>query len=79
MTDYTWSTDSPHANNTETMTDYLDNHLSSLYFCQMQDGSYAEIIDTIFGNRYAVHASGDGDFNNHRVRFELLNNKPDNQ
>ena len=35
------------------------------------DGSYAEVLDGN-GKKWALHASGDGDFVSHRIRFEAL-------
>ena len=72
MQDYTWSTENSHSNNTETMTDYIHNHLPENMFYLFINGSYAEAIDTATNNRWGLHSSGNGDFNNHRVRFELL-------
>lgn len=71
MKDYTWTTIDPHANNTETMVDYLNNHLPNGFNVICEDESYAEIMDEK-NQRWAVHASGNGDFYNHRVRFEIL-------
>lgn len=73
MKDYTWSTENAHANNTETMSDYLQNHLPEHLTILFQDGSYTEVIDNATLQVFGVHASGNGDFNNHRVRFEVLN------
>jgi hypothetical protein len=36
------------------------------------DGTYAEGIDCK-GNRWGVHASGNGDCFNHKIEFDLLN------
>lgn len=67
---YYWSTKKSHADNSETMLDYLENHLPIDAICIMKDGSYAEIL--IGDVKYAVHASGNGDFNNHKVEFVKL-------
>ena len=72
MKDYIWSTEISHANNTETMQDYINNHLHESLTYLFQDGSYAEAINENTNERWGIHASGNGDFNNHRVRFELL-------
>ena len=37
----------------------------------LDDGSYAEVLDGK-GQKWALHASGDGDFVSHRIRFEAL-------
>lgn len=71
--DYYWSTEESHGNNQATMCDFLDNHLTDDYEVVMVDGTYAEIKNIGTGDVFEVHASGDGDFNNHKVRFEPLN------
>lgn len=72
MEDYYWETWESHENNSVTMTDYLENHLPGDYEVILHDGSYAEIKQKQTLNRYAVHASGNGDFLHHCVKFELL-------
>jgi len=75
MEDFKWKTHEPHSNNSVTMddflTNYLDNHCGIGFTIVYEDGSYSEIIN---GNKehYALHASGDGDFFNHKIRFEKL-------
>lgn len=71
MNDWRWSTDEPHANNTETMSDYLNIEMDQSWSVDLVDESYAEIM-TDSGERYAVHAKGDGNFNDHRVSFVKL-------
>lgn len=66
-----WSTD-PHSNNTETMDDYLNNHLLEGFEILEQYGSYAEIKNQESGAIYGLHASGNGDFCNHKIEFELI-------
>ena len=72
MEDFIWNTEESHCNNTETMQDYINNHLPDNFIFLFQDGSYAELFEKFTKKRYGVHASGNGDFNNHRVRFEEL-------
>ena len=72
MRNFNWETEQSHSNNTETMNDFLENHLESNFLILETDGSYAEIKCQSTGTIYAVHASGNGDFNHHSVRFELL-------
>ena len=43
MEDYYWQTKEPHSDNTQTMCDFLENHLHDYYTITLQDGSYAEI------------------------------------
>jgi hypothetical protein len=70
MNPYCWHTDEVHANNTVTMNDWIENHNTQLDI-YLIDGTYAEGIDQE-GNTWEVHASGDGDFNNHKIEFELI-------
>jgi len=70
MAPITWETDEPHANNSETMQDYLE-HINMLDIT-MVDGTYAEGKNSA-GTSYAIRAMGDGDFNHHKVTFERLN------
>lgn len=73
METYKWHTPEAHNNNTETMDDYLENHLIHEFWeCIFQDGTYAEIQNKYTGAIWAVHASGDGDFCNHKVEFEFV-------
>lgn len=68
MEDYTWETEESHADNIETMSDYLENHMDCSWEVIMVDGTYAE-IETETGDVYEVHASGNGSFFEHRVSF----------
>ena len=68
---YQWSTEEEHATNEITMGDFLDNELTDDYEVYFIDGTYAEIKER-GGFRWAVHASGDGDFRNHNVRFDAI-------
>jgi hypothetical protein len=70
MDDYTWNTDYAHSDNTETMCDYLDNHLPEGAEVLYHDGTYAEILYNYA--KHEVHASGDGDFTHHRVSFKSV-------
>jgi hypothetical protein len=73
MEDFTWNTVVPHFTNAETMENYLINYLPDNFTIVHQDGSLAEVLDTETEQFWRLHASGDGTFNNHRVRFELIN------
>ena len=78
MDDYYYSTDEPHYNNIETMQDYLDNEMPDVWSVLFSDGTYAE-IETPYGDRYEVHASGNGTSYNHRISFKPISPKePDN-
>ena len=65
-----WKTDKQHADNSETMQDYLHNE--NMLDIDIVDGSYAEGINAA-GTRFAIRAGGDGDSYNHIVTFEILN------
>lgn len=69
MEPFKWSTDYPHSDNSETMNDWLMNHCS--FAIDLVDGTYAEVVCEE-GNVYGCHASGDGDFCNHVITFELI-------
>jgi hypothetical protein len=73
---YYWTTEEYHNDNSVTMSEYIEmqedfthhQHLTIDYI----DGTYAEGIDCK-GNRWGVHASGNGDCFNHKIEFDLLN------
>ena len=69
MTTIYWTTEYPHADNNETICDYLDNinRLDIIYV----DGTYAEGVNAQ-GDMFAIHAIGDGDHFNHKAEFELI-------
>lgn len=77
MEDYTFSTKEPMATNSDTMAEFLntDEHFYQRFNrgseILLDEGTYAE-VENGDGKKYAVLASGDGDFYNHRIRFELL-------
>ncbi len=72
---FNWTTENSHANNSETLSNFLENkmksHCGSDFTVFYQDDTYAEIINSK-GKHYGVRASGNGDFNNHKVTFEFL-------
>ena len=72
MDTYRWRTTEPHATNEITMGDYLENHLPDNFEELFVDGTYAEIMDKNTRAIWGVHASGDGDFCNHKVEFEFI-------
>ena len=67
---YRWSTENPHDNNTETMDDFLLNHLPEEVEIVFVDSTYAEL--RIDGEDYRADASGDGDCYDHKVEFSKL-------
>jgi len=64
-----WHTEEPHSNNSETMQDYLEE--INMLDITLVDGTYAEGTNAQ-GQRFEIHASGDGDFNNHKIEFKLI-------
>ena len=72
VTEYTWTTDSPHYDNSETMQDFMDNHLGEAFEGDFkviyQEDSYAEVEDE-YGIIRELYASGNGDSNNHTIRI----------
>ncbi|MFT7282463.1 MAG: hypothetical protein ACI9DM_002198 [Cyclobacteriaceae bacterium] len=74
MQTYYWISEHPHADNSETMAEYLQTKNDSIERClsiTMVDGSYAEGVDAI-SRKYAIHASGNGDSYTHKVEFVRL-------
>lgn len=76
METYYWTTEEYHADNNVTMSEYLEMQEEFTYEQQLTidyvDGTYAEGVDCK-GNRWGIHASGNGDSFNHKIEFELLN------
>ena len=66
-----WKTDYEHAINETTMCEFLDYYLPEEYTVTFVDGTYAEVISPD-GVEYGVHASGNGDFYNHKITFEEI-------
>jgi len=64
-----WETDEPHANNTETMCDYLE--YINMLDIHLVDGTYAEGSNAQ-GQRFGIHASGNGDFTHHKIEYVLI-------
>lgn len=70
MENICWETEEPHANNSETMSDYLEN-INTLEIT-MVDGTYAEGVNCN-GDKYEIHACGNGDYHHHKVSFKRIN------
>jgi hypothetical protein len=66
-----WSTYHVHHNNEQTLGEFLYTILPEEYTVTFVDGTYAEIISPD-GIEYGVHASGNGDFYNHKIEFEEI-------
>jgi len=75
MNAHYWKTSEPHADNSETMTDYLENEMDPSWTIVRVHGTYAKVMDDC-GELYALDASGDGDFNHHIVEFKKLIQPP---
>lgn len=73
MDTYLFTTETPLVTNSETMDYYLSSEECDSVFNDIiyTDGSYAEGV-THEGYLYEIHASGNGDFYNHRIDFELF-------
>lgn len=75
MEDYRFTTKTPLATNEETMSVFLNDHFYERFDSDAQvitdDGTYVE-VENRNGELWAVHASGDGDFVSHRIRFEPI-------
>lgn len=66
-----WSTYYDHINNETTMHEFINYYLPEECAVTFVDGTYAEIISPD-GIEYGVHASGNGDFYNHKIEFEEI-------
>lgn len=72
METYRWSSEYFHRDNMVTMSEFLEDHLDENYDILMHDGTMAEIVNNDTGEKFEVHASGDGDSLNHKVEFKLI-------
>lgn len=75
MEDFRFTTKKPLATNTDAMDWFANKHFYEVFdedaiFIE-DDGSYAEVLDGK-GQKWGLHASGDGDFVSHRIRFQAL-------
>ena len=70
--EYCWYTDDAHADNSITMSDFIDFDLPVEFAHYLIDESYAEIINVNTGKKYKVEASGNGDFYSHKVSFTII-------
>lgn len=67
--EYLFETEYPIYTNSLVMSEYLINHCE--YKLLSADGTYAEVI-TSYGVKLGVHAGGNGDNFNHKIRFEVI-------
>jgi hypothetical protein len=72
MEDYVWKTRDCHFNNQQTMQDFIENHVPENFEVFFIDGTYAEMKNKLNGSIWGIHASGNGDSYNHKVRFEFM-------
>jgi len=74
MKDYYFTTNEELSTNEITMQVFLDEYFNDVFTIKdkiiLLDGTYAE-VNTLEGV-YGVHASGNGDFRNHKIRFEKI-------
>lgn len=70
---FSWETEHDLPTNNDTMNEWIEEYMPEEYTLleNTLDGTYAEIINEK-GHKFAVHASGFGDFNTHKIEFELL-------
>lgn len=65
-----WETEEELSDNSFVMTDYLENiNMLDIVFL---DGTYAEGVNCN-GEKFQIHASGNGDFFNHKIEFVKIN------
>ncbi len=72
--EFIWRTEHEHGDNMVTMYDFLENYLEEVFNDDVEilehDGTYAEILYE--GTKYGLHASGNGDFFNHKITIEKI-------
>ncbi len=75
MEDHTWETEEPLSTNSDTMNDFINNRMGIVlgvdWRITYRDGTYAQAKNNK-GGHLEIHASGNGNFTSHRVRFETL-------
>jgi hypothetical protein len=54
------------------MRDFILNHVPDNFEVFFIDGTYAEMINKSNNSIWGIHAGGNGDSFNHRVRFEFI-------
>ena len=67
-----WKTEYYHCDNAFTMQDFIENHLPIHFEVILDDGSYAEVQDSVSGAVFSLDSKGDGDFFHHVVCWNLL-------
>ena len=67
-----WATYHMHHNNEQTLGEFLYTILPKEYTITFVDGTYSEITKEGTTETYGVHASGNGDFYNHKIEFEEI-------
>ncbi|MGL4752501.1 MAG: hypothetical protein ACRCXB_08815 [Aeromonadaceae bacterium] len=66
---FLFSSDAPHDSNAHTMSVFLEEFLPDEWYVSYVDGTYAEIQSKLSFKSFEVHASGNGDFFNHKIEF----------
>ena len=68
---YFWETANPHANNTETANDFIENELPENIKVYFQDENYLEFkIED--GRHFSAAVFGNCDFTHHQAEFEFI-------
>jgi hypothetical protein len=73
--DFIFTTKEPLATTSDSMDWFSNEHFYDVFdedaiFIEA-DGSYAEVLDGN-GKKWALHASGNGDFTSHRIKFVYI-------
>lgn len=76
---YNWTTEKSHFDNTETLTDYIENHMEPEFSLLWQDGNYAEVRDNSTFQVCGITAYGAGDSNNHEIVIEYYESTRSNR
>ena len=68
MQPHYWTTEDYHHDNSVTMSEYLNGIMDEEWSIICHDGTYAE-VELPSGDKFEVHASGNGDSFNHKIEF----------
>lgn len=75
MKDFIFETKHPLSNNSETMAYFLNEKFYEVFdkesYIYDENGSFATVRNGE-GKLFGCHASGNGDFCNHKITFELI-------
>lgn len=68
---YFWETANPHADNTETANDFIENELPENTEVYFQDANYLD-FKLEDGRHFSAAVFGNGDFTHHQAEFEFI-------